>query len=292
MSRSPRSALKRICAVAVAAALVACEPAAGQLGGGPAGADGASALVLAIAERFGPQEREPEFEELRLKLARAALVPSWVFDDPAPGSGAKARGGRWSSPAIPRTPPMRWACAPRRPTPSRRASIAGGCGSSASRAGGSSGGCARSSRSEHVRPAELAATLDALFRGAEATDEAKARAAIAAAFPRASAKLGLALAPGDARARPGRAGRRRPARGASALTAGGPEGDRAALRGFPGEVPDADPHRAWSSPTPGRRRGGRSRASATCGRCGCACATAAWCRSRATRSGGPRTACG
>ena len=46
----------------------------------------------------------------------------------------------------------------------------------------------------HVRPADLAATLDALFRGAEASDEARARAAIAAGFPRATAKLGLALA--------------------------------------------------------------------------------------------------
>jgi hypothetical protein len=44
-----------------------------------------------------------------------------------------------------------------------------------------------------VRPADLAAAADALFRGAEAMDEAGARAALHAAFPRASAKLGQLL---------------------------------------------------------------------------------------------------
>jgi hypothetical protein len=44
-----------------------------------------------------------------------------------------------------------------------------------------------------VRPRDLARALDALFRGAERSTEASARAAIATTFPRASAKLGLIL---------------------------------------------------------------------------------------------------
>jgi hypothetical protein len=44
-----------------------------------------------------------------------------------------------------------------------------------------------------LRPGDLAAALDVLFQGAERSDEAKARAAIASAFPRASAKLGQLL---------------------------------------------------------------------------------------------------
>jgi hypothetical protein len=42
-----------------------------------------------------------------------------------------------------------------------------------------------------VRPSDLAAAHDALFRGAEASSESAARAAIAAALPRASSRLGL-----------------------------------------------------------------------------------------------------
>jgi len=44
-----------------------------------------------------------------------------------------------------------------------------------------------------ARPSDLARALDALFRGAERSTEASARAAIAEALPRASAKLGLLL---------------------------------------------------------------------------------------------------
>jgi hypothetical protein len=44
-----------------------------------------------------------------------------------------------------------------------------------------------------ARPCDLAIALDALLRGAERSTEASARAAIAEAFPRASAKLGVLL---------------------------------------------------------------------------------------------------
>ena len=44
-----------------------------------------------------------------------------------------------------------------------------------------------------VRPQDLAAALDSAFRVAEASSAAGARAALTAAFPRASAKIGLLL---------------------------------------------------------------------------------------------------
>jgi hypothetical protein len=57
-----------------------CRDAARALGSGPAGPIAADELVVALATRFGPIEREPAFDVLRPKLARAALVPSRVFD--------------------------------------------------------------------------------------------------------------------------------------------------------------------------------------------------------------------
>ena len=194
MSPSPRSALKRICALAVAAALVACEPAASRLGGGPAGADGASALVLAIAKRFGPQEREPEFEELRLKLARAALVPSWVFDDPV---AWKRRESSWRTvefAGYPTDAAYGMGVRSEAPDPVAPSQYRGRLRLERLAGGRFEWRMREELAVGHVRPADLAATLDALFRGAEASDEARARAAIAAAFPRATAKLGLALA--------------------------------------------------------------------------------------------------
>jgi hypothetical protein len=62
-------------------ALPACREAARILGSGPGGPPAADELFAALATRFGPIEREPAFDALRPKLARAALVPSRVFDD-------------------------------------------------------------------------------------------------------------------------------------------------------------------------------------------------------------------
>ena len=67
--------------VLLALAPSACREAARGLASGPAGGDGPRALVEALADRFGPIDREPAFDALRPKLARAALVPSRVFDD-------------------------------------------------------------------------------------------------------------------------------------------------------------------------------------------------------------------
>jgi len=194
MDRLPRSRLRRICALGVAAALAACEPAASRLGGGPAGADGASALVLAIAKRFGPQEREPEFEELRPKLARAALVPSWVFDDPL---AWKRRESSWRTvefTGYPTDAAYRMGVRSEAPEPIEPSQYRGRLRLERIASGRFEWKVSEELAVGQVRPADLAATLDTLFRSAEALDEPRARAAIAAAFPRATARLGLALA--------------------------------------------------------------------------------------------------
>jgi hypothetical protein len=168
-----------------------CRGAPHELARGPAGADGPKVLVEALADRFGPVEREPGFDALRPKLARAALVPSWVFDDPTAWT---TRGDDWRAVELAGYG-SRGAYrigvrgeAPRPEAPGQyRETVR------LERVGGG--------RFEwrideelavgHVRPSDLAAALDAAFRAAEASSEASARAAIAEAFPRASERLGL-----------------------------------------------------------------------------------------------------
>jgi hypothetical protein len=173
--------------------LPACRPAARELARGAAGASGARALVEALADRFGPIDREPSFDALRPKLARASFVPSRIFDD---GPAWTTRGDGW-----------------------RAVELAGYASGAAYRIGVRAeappagvpgqyrgrvqlrhveGGRFEWSVSEELalgraRPSDLAGAIDALFRGAESSSAPAARAAIAEAFPRASAKLGLLL---------------------------------------------------------------------------------------------------
>ena len=170
-----------------------CRDAARELAGGPAGKDGPRALVEALADRFGPIEREPAFDALRPKLSRGALVPSRVFDD---ASAWTSRGEGW-----------------------RAVELAGYASGGAYHIGvrgeapppGAPGDYRGRLRLEQVaggrfewrveedlavgrvRPADLAAALDATFRAAQASSDVAARAAVVAGFPRASAKVGLLL---------------------------------------------------------------------------------------------------
>jgi hypothetical protein len=174
-------------------ALPACRQAAHELAAGPGGAAGPRELVQALADRFGPIDREPGFDSLRPKLAAAALVPSRVFDDP---SVWRTRGDGWravdldgySSGGTYRIGARAESLPPQLPGQYRERvqlrKVDGG-------------------RFEwHVteefalgptRPSDLARALDAVFRGAERATEASARAEIASALPRASAKVGLLL---------------------------------------------------------------------------------------------------
>ena len=147
----------------------------------------------ALADRFGPVEREPAFEGLRPRLARAAFVPSRAFDDPADWT---TRGEAWRAVEFAGEPVGgAYRIGVRA---SARSPVAPGGYRGRVRLEQVGGGRYEWWVDEElavgrVRPSELAAALEALFRGAEASTEATARAAIAEAFPRASLRLGLIL---------------------------------------------------------------------------------------------------
>ena len=186
----PRAAALGLLSLAL---LPACHHPARELARGPAGKDGPRALVEALADRFGPTDREPAFDALRPRLARAVLVPSRVFDDVAAWTdrgdtwravefAGFAAGGRYHMGVRAHAPPPGAPSAYRGRVRLERLS----------------GGRFEWSVDEElavgrVRPSDLAAALEALFRGAEGASEATARAAIAEAFPRASSRLGLIL---------------------------------------------------------------------------------------------------
>jgi len=185
--------LRRLLALAVLALLAACEPAARRLADGPAGAPGASALVQAIAERFGPQDREPEFEALRPKLARGALVPSWVFEDASAWKRSEGASRVVEFTGVPTPAGFRLGVRAEAEEPVAAGQYRGRIRLERIASGRFEWSVREELAVGRVRPAELASALDALFNAAEAATEAEARTAIAAAFPRASAKLGQAL---------------------------------------------------------------------------------------------------
>ncbi|HVO09649.1 MAG TPA: hypothetical protein VMX54_02740 [Vicinamibacteria bacterium] len=173
----------------LAATLVCCAEPARELAR-PAGAAGVRTGLDALAAAFGPVQPDPGFDALRTALARAALVPSRAFDDPrlwswrqddrravelhgAPG-GTGYRVEVRAGARVPATPgDYEGRVQLRRTSPGRfewevEEALATG----------------------PVRPADLADALSALFRGAERTDAAGARAAIATQLPRATAALG------------------------------------------------------------------------------------------------------
>ena len=184
--------------VAVAILLLACaapdcRQAARELDGGPAGNDGPRALVESLADRFGPIEREPAFDALRPRLAHAALIPSRAFDDPAAWAD---RGDTWRAVEFAgyvAGGAYRIGVRAHAPPPGAPSGYRGRV-----RLERVSGGRFEWSVDEElavgrVRPSDLSAALEALFRGAEASSEATARASIAEALPRASSRLGLLL---------------------------------------------------------------------------------------------------
>ena len=134
------------------------------------------------------------FDALRPRLARAVLVPSRVFDDAAASDG---RGDTWRAVEFapvgaPRGVPYHVAWVPGAPPAAPSAYRGQGAARAAERRAvrvvggrGASGG--------PRAPVDLAASLEALFRGAEASSEATARAAVAEVFPRASSRLGPLL---------------------------------------------------------------------------------------------------
>ncbi len=173
--------------------LPACRQAAHELAAGPAGTAAPRELVQALADRFGPVDREPGFDDIRPKLAAAAMVPSRVFDDP---SAWRTRGDAWRAVDL----DGYWSGGVYR--------IGARAEALPARAPGQYRGRVQLRKIDggrfewHVteelalgsaRPSDLAGALDAVFRGAERAPEASARAEIASTLPRAAAKVGLLL---------------------------------------------------------------------------------------------------
>ena len=185
---------RRVAALlALGVAAAACQAPAHRLAAGPGGEAAALALVDAIALRFGESSREPGFEALRPKLARAALVPSWIWDDalawPRQGEGFRAVEFAGYEAAG----EYRFGVRPVAPEPTAVGQYRGQIRLEKLAAGRFEWTVREELATGALGPVELAAALDALLLGASSHDEAAARVAIAFAFPRASAKLGLLL---------------------------------------------------------------------------------------------------
>jgi hypothetical protein len=153
----------------------------------------AGTLIESLAARFGPTERDPAFEALRPKLARHGLVPSRVFEDTALWTlrEGEARGVGF----VGRGSPFRYhvgvSGSPREPA-----------------SPGDYRGEWRLERLRHgefewaakeeldvgpVTPADLAAGLTALFRGAAEAPRGDAAGLVRRALPRTTARLGRVL---------------------------------------------------------------------------------------------------
>ena len=156
-----------------------------------AGWDGLIVLVEALADRFGPIEREAGFEALRPKLARSGLVPSLIFDDAAAWT---MRGGDWrafdlagyASGGV-----YHIGIRAEAPRPSVRGQYKGSVKLQRLAAGRFEWTASDDLAIGQARPSDLAGALDTLLHFAERSTEASARAAIAKVLPRASAQFGL-----------------------------------------------------------------------------------------------------
>jgi hypothetical protein len=173
-------------ALVLAVWAAACAEPARRLASGPGGGADALALVEALALRFGESSREPAFDTLRPKLARAALVPSWIWDDTAawPRQGESWRAVEFAG--FPSGSEYRFGVRPFAPEPVAVGQYRGQLRLDKLASGRFEWTLREELAMGALRPAKLAAALDALLRGSEAADEPRARAAIAAAFPRAS----------------------------------------------------------------------------------------------------------
>jgi hypothetical protein len=165
--------------------------AARETGRGRAAWEGPRALVEALAERFGPTEREAGFDALRPKLARSGVVPSPIFDDAtawtnrgdtwrAVDLAGYAAGGMYHIGMRAEAPP-----------PTVAGQYRGRVRLQRLAAGRFEWTVNDELAVGEARPSDLAGALDTIFRAAEQLNDASARAAIEKALPRAAARFGL-----------------------------------------------------------------------------------------------------
>ena len=166
---------------------------AGSLGADPAAARRhADDLLTALAARFGPTDRDPVFDALRPKLARAALVPSRVFSDPSAWTASTAgarevsfaghRGGAGGR--------YHMAVRARPPSPAALADYRGDWRLESLRSGEFEWRAREELAVGGVTPAELSRATTALLLSAQATPAGDAASRARRDLPRAAAALG------------------------------------------------------------------------------------------------------
>ncbi len=156
-----------------------------------AGWDGLVDLVAALADRFGPIEREAGLEALRPKLARSGLVPSLIFDDAAAWT---TRGGDWRAfdlAGYASSGAYHIGIRAEAPRPTVRGQYKSSVKLQRLAAGRFEWTATDDLAIGQARPSDLAGALDTVLHFAERSTEASARAAIAKILPRASAQFGL-----------------------------------------------------------------------------------------------------
>ncbi len=171
------------------AALAGCGEPARELARGPAGTSGPRVLLDSLATRFGPIQREPAFDALRPKLARAALSPSRLFDDPA--AWTTRHGDSRSLELVAPTSRFGYRMGVRDsvPDPARPAEYRERVQLRRIGSGRFEWDVDEALATGEVRPDDLAAAFTALLREAEGRDSASARAAYATSLPRTTAVL-------------------------------------------------------------------------------------------------------
>ena len=187
----PATGRAAMCLLLLAIATTGCRDVAIALGRGPAEARvNSDAFFAGLRARFGPVESAPGFDELRAKIARSALVPSRLYEDDAMWTasgpdfrdlawGGRLDGGRY---VLGFTNNVR---APVNVGDYRRSTRLQSLGESDYQ---------WTVRDElavgSVTPAELAAALGVLMRGAERGNAAALRAEYRRSLPRTTEALG------------------------------------------------------------------------------------------------------
>ncbi len=173
----------------LAALLSGCPEAARPLGSGSGGRAAADDLAVALATRFGPIERGPAFDAVRPKLARAALVPSRVYDEADVWTSQEAEVRQLDLFGRRDGETYRLEMRPSAPPPVD----AGDYRARLRLTRVEEGRYGWTMREElavgAVRPTDLADALTGLLRSAEGVSAEEARAQAAQAFPRAAEAL-------------------------------------------------------------------------------------------------------
>lgn len=170
-------------------ALAACAEPARELRG-RSGPDGPRLLLEAFASRFGPLEREPAFDALRPKLARAALAPSRIFDDDAAWTD-RARAWRGTElAAVPTGQGCRLGVRPRAGEPLRPGEYRERLRLTRVGSGRFEWEIDEELAIGRLAPDDLVSATSALLRGLERWDARAAREAIGRDLPRAAQTFG------------------------------------------------------------------------------------------------------